>query len=379
MRITLGRLAACFVLATVLGFPAAAWAQFRYSPGTGAGYAYDQTQAIAGCRDDRDAFRYSPYAAGYGPYVRQDPVNGFLTGAADVMNASGQYEIDHQQANLTREQVKSAHLDNRRKTFDELRYEKANTPTQWENAASDRYELLQQARNSPQQTEIWEGTILNALLDDVRHIQTATGLHRAIVPLDPDTVKHLSLSVGKTNASSTMLANGAKLKWPPELEDERFDPTRKEIDKLFQKATEQAGSSDGLTGPTMRALTKAIDTLQDSIDGAINDMTPSDNIRAKVYANKVAATAKLLRDPNVAKQLNGDWAPRGATVAELIDNMNRNGQMFAPAGPDARPYYSSFYLSMLEYDLSLAQLVGPLPIPRNLSLPGPAPSPGLRP
>ena len=68
-------------------------------------------------------------------------------------------------------------------------------------------------------------------------------------------------------------------------------------------------------------------------------MSPSDNIRAKSFANEVTRSAKLLRDPNVAKQLNGDWAAKGNTVGELIDNMNRTGQKFGPAGPADRPYY----------------------------------------
>jgi hypothetical protein len=67
----------------------------------------------------------------------------------------------------------------------------------------------------------------------------------------------------------------------------------------------------------------------------------------------------------VAKTLSGgEWAPKGATVGELIDNMNRNGQKFGPAGPSDRPYYSSLYLSLLEYDSSLMALgsrAGPSP------------------
>jgi len=346
-------------LAAVLGLPAGARAQFRsYQPASGYGYA--QTQATSAVTAANQGFRYSPGANGgnwwgCSPYACQTPMNGFLTGAADVMNASGQYEIQHQQANMGREQVKSAHIDNRRKMFDELAYEKANTPPLSANMAANFYEQLQQARNNPPLTEIWEGTPLNHFLTDIRQIQAATGLRGAVVPLDPDTVKHLSLTVGNAKRSSTMLNNGGKLKWPPELDDDRFDPSRKEIDKLFMQATQEAGG-DGLSGRTMRALAAAIDQLQDAIDAAINDMTPSDNIRAKSYANQVAASAKLLRDPNIAKQLNGDWAPKGDTVAELIDNMNKNGQRFGPAAPDAKPYYSSFYLSLLQYDLSLAQM-----------------------
>ena len=98
-------------------------------------------------------------------------------------------------------------------------------------------------------------------------------------------------------------------------------------------------------------------------------MTPSDNIRAKNFADSVQKASKLFRNPNVAKQLNGDWAAKGASVAELIENMNRNGQKFGPAGPADKPYYSSFYLSLLQYDLSLASMA---------SRYGPPPSPGAQ-
>ena len=121
------------------------------------------------------------------------------------------------------------------------------------------------------------------------------------------------------------------------------------------------------------SLNAAIGQLKEGIDGAINDMTPSDNIRAMTYANQVESSAKLLSDPNIAKQLNGDWAPKGATIGELIENMNRNGQKFGPAGPADKPYYSSLYLSLLQYDLSLARMTGPLPVPRFESQPSGSP------
>ena len=167
----------------LLALPLAASAQFRAGYDPAAGYGYAQTQTIAGANSRPASCSYAPAAAAYfGPYQRQTPMNGFLTGSADVMNATGQYEIQHQQGNLTKEQVKSAHIDNRRKMFDELRYEKANTPTLWQVQAERRYEQLQQARNSPQPSEIWAAIPLNLLLADVRQIQAGTGLRRRLDP-----------------------------------------------------------------------------------------------------------------------------------------------------------------------------------------------------
>jgi hypothetical protein len=353
-------------LSVLVGLPAGARAQFRaYQPSSG--YGYVQTQATAARTAAAQGYYPGYNNAGYwgcSPYYCQTPMNGFLTGAADVINATGQYEMQHQESRLTRQQVKSAWIDNRRKMFDELAYEKANTPPLSANMAADWYEQLQQARNNPPQSEIWEAIPLNLMLQDIRQIQSATGMRGALVPLEPDVVKHLSLTVGNAKRSSTMLNNGGKLKWPPELDDPRFDTQRQEIDKLYMQAVQEAGG-EGLSGRTRKALNTSIEQLQDAVTTAVSDMTPSDNIRAMSYVNQVAASSKLLSDPNIAKQLNGDWAPKGNTVDELIENMNKNGQKFGPAGPDSKPYYSSFYLSLLRYDLSLAQMASP-------------PSPGAR-
>ncbi len=353
MRQTHRLVPAGLLLAGLLLAPPGARAQFRYGATPAAGYDYAQTQAVAGAAAPRPGFAYSPGTAGWCPYPVQDPVNGFLTGAADVMNASGQYEIQHQQANLSREQVKSAHYDNRRKLFDLLQYEKENTPTQWQRQEADRREQVMQARTNPPDTEIWSGGALNLLLEDVRSFQKQMGVQGALIPLDPDLLKHISLGTGTVTGSSAMLNNGGKLRWPPELDDPRFDEERKNINALFVQATQEAASSDGLNGRTMRDLTKSLGQLQDAIDAAIDDMSPSDNIQAQRFANEVTRTARLLRDPNIAKQLNGDWAAKGNTIGELIDNMNRNGQKFGPAGPADRPYYSSLYLSLVAYDSSL--------------------------
>jgi hypothetical protein len=364
-------LAALLPLSALLAGPAGARAQFRYGVNPAAGYGYAQTQAVANAATYRPGFSYRPYFGGYGnTYNVQDPVSGYLSGAADVMSASGQYEIAHQQANLGREQVKSAQMDNRRKMFDQLRYEQANTPTQWQLQEESRREQLQQARLNPTDGEIWSGRDLNLLLQDIRIHEQTMGLRGAEIPLDPEVVKHISLGAGTSSASTptastALLNNGGKLKWPPELDDERFDEQRKKIDQLFLAATQQATGPDGLSGRTMRQLADSLDQLQDQIDGAIKDMTPSDNIRATRFVKEVTASTKLLRDPNVTKTLSGgEWAPKGATVGELIANMNRNGQKFGPAGPADRPYYSSLYMSLLEYQSSLMAMgarAGPSP------------------
>ncbi len=348
----------CLVLsgALVLLVAAAARAQFTYNPG--AAYGYNQMQGMgyvpgAGA----PGFGYYPWpgwmTGGYG-----NSAAGFLNGSADVISASGQYEISHQQANLTREQVKSAHIDNKRKMFDELRYEKENTPPLSANLEADRQEQVRQALANPQLTDIWQGNSLNALLADIQLIQSRTGLQGATVPLDPDVTRNLSLTTGTTAVGSIgLLKDGGKLRWPPELQDPRFTKTADAINKLLPEMIAQA-QGDGVTGQATRQMESLINGLEAEITAAVDDMTPSDNIRAMSYVQQLSKTTKMLRDPNVAKQLpGGAWQAQGNTVAELVGFMTQKGLKFAPATLVERPYYTSLQQSMATYDNSLRSLM----------------------
>jgi hypothetical protein len=340
--------------ALALAAPAAAPAQFNYNPS--GGYGYGQTQGVAGAPAGGAPFAYSPWGYGYpatGAYGNS--YGGFLNGAAGVMSASGQYEMSHQQANLTREQVQSAHIDNKRKMFDELRYEQENTPPLSANLETSRQEQVRQMLN-PQLTEIWSGTAPNVLLTDIQQIQTRFGLQGATVPLEEGVVKNLSLTTGTTPGSSGLLRDGGKLHWPPELQDDRFKAGCDAINKLLPQMVEQA-AGEGVTGKSIREMEGLINSLEERITAAVDDMTPSDNIRAMSYVHKVANATKLLRAPDIAKTLGGAWQAQGNTVGELVAFMTSKGLKFAPASPGEEPYYTSLERSLVAYDSSLQQLL----------------------
>ena len=107
---------------------------------------------------------YNPYYPGqYDPWS-----GGALTGAANLVGAQGQLMESQQKAFLGREAVRSAKTDNRRKTFDEYMYEKENTPTAEQERQKAMKEYLSRARNNPPNTEIWSGTALNTILQELR-------------------------------------------------------------------------------------------------------------------------------------------------------------------------------------------------------------------
>ena len=354
---------ALLLAGAALGPGADARAQFLYGGNPAAGFGYAQTQGVAGATGFSRAapFVYTPIGVGaFGPYsVFPTPAGSFLTGAANVMSAQGQYAINRQQANLIREQVRAAHLENRRRAFDQMRYEQENTPTLAEIQERERLERVVRARNSPNPGHIWAGTALNVILDDIRRFRNQMGLRGAEVPLDPEILPHINLTSGRASGSSTLFANGGKVQWPAELDDERFDAERKSIDKLFLQATKEATSPDGVSGRTMRDLGAAVDQLHSSIDGAIDAMTPSDNIRARRFASQLRASVRMLSDPGAANLVTGRWAPRGSTIGELIDHMDRNGLQFGPATPADQPFYITLHGLLVQYNSSLIALAPP--------------------
>jgi hypothetical protein len=343
-------------LALALAAPAAAPAQFAYNPGNA--YSYNQTQGMANAAAANQApFGYSPWGWNYpatGGYGNS--AAGFLNGSASVMSAAGQYEMSHQQANLTREQVKSAHIDNKRKMFDELRYEQENTPPLSANQEKDRVEQVRQMLANPQLNDIWSGYALNVILTDIQILQSRFGLQGAMVPLEEDVIKNLSLTTGTTAGSFGLLKDGGKLKWPPELQDERFQKDCEAIDKLLPQMVASA-QQGGVDGRQIRQMEGLVSALAEKVAAAVDAMTPSDNIRAMKYVQELTASTKLLRDPNVAKSLGGAWQAQGNTVAELVTFMTGKGLKFAAASPGEQPYYTSLQRSMATYDNSLQQLL----------------------
>ena len=148
---------------------------------------------------------YPPSPYGYYPgYSYYDPYGGYLSGAADVINAQGQFMVSTQQAYLQREQVRQARLENRRRTFDEYLYERERRPTLEDERERARLENLRRSRNDPPVTEIWSGKALNDLLLAIQQ-QQAQGRRGPRVPVDEDTLKNINVTTGANSGSQRVL------------------------------------------------------------------------------------------------------------------------------------------------------------------------------
>src|SRR5262245_7515262 len=345
----------------MLGLPATGWGQFRASPvaGNGRVAAAARTQAVANAgaaRGAAAAIAYNPAYAGYGYPYGGDPYGGYLTGGASVIQAQGEFMVKNQEALLTKEQVKQAKLDTHRKQMDEYYYEKARRPTLEQEREETRLKELARAQNDPPLTEIWAGISLNNLLTNIQRAESMAGLRGPSVPLEPEVGKHVNVTTGKTTGSVSLVNSGNDLEWPLTLEDDRFEKDRKEIDRLVQEVVRQA-QYNKVQSKTYSQLDRSVRTLRQNLKKGVNDIEPNDYIASVRYLNQLQDSLRVLKEPNVANYFSGAIAARGNTVAELVDNMTKDGLKFAPVTLGNEQYYTALHRSMVTYDSGLKGLV----------------------
>src|SRR5262245_27789222 len=141
----------------------------------------------------------------------------YLHGAASVIDAESRYLMGVQGAKLLREQVRAARLDNRRRLFEQERYERANTPSPEEQREWRRQQALRRSWNDPPPTEIWSGKALNNLLGAVQDARSRYGYRGAAVPLEAEFVRRINVNSGTVRGSLGMFRQPEDLRWPVPL------------------------------------------------------------------------------------------------------------------------------------------------------------------
>lgn len=348
------------VLLAVVTQPSLAQNQVQYRPTPGS-LPPTQTQATArptGTAPTTGPTYVSAPTYGYPGYpIIQGPVQGYYNGVANVVSSYGQYSIDVNQARLTNQQVEQEKIRTRRMLLDQERYEKSLQPTVNEVEARKRAIALQRARNDPPSVEIWSGSTLNDLLRAVQDAQAKTGVRGPQVPLETKTLEHINVSAGTSRGPVSLIRPDGRLRWPFVLQDERFAMERQQIDQLLPQAIKEIQGSVGLQLATFKGLTSAMAALKEKITASAPDMSLSDIVSAKGYAEQLGDAIGVLKDPSAVNYFNGTWEAKGKNVAELVNNMSQGGLTFAPASEVDRPFYSSLYRSLLTYDSGVVQLV----------------------
>ena len=291
---------------------------------------------------------YSPglsdYSSPYWPSPwYSDPYSGFLQGSASVINAAGRFEMNHQQANLTREQVRSAHIENNRKAFDEFLYERANTPTWLDDLERQKKLNLRYTLNNASGSEILAGVSLNTLLDSLKQ-QQAKGVTGPDVPLSGETLDKINVSAG--GGVNPGLLKSERLTWPLALTGSEYQDDRKNVERNLAAAVREA--EVGQVEPKrLKDLLDEVDRMTEDLGHQIGEMTPNQYIEAKNYLKRLNEGIRAVGRPDGNNYLNGKYAARGKTVADLVKNMQ--GLQFAPATPGSEQAYKELYEKLVAY------------------------------
>ncbi len=295
----------------------------------------------------------SSYASPYSSYY--DPYSGYLRGGADVINAQGRFLVNTQQAYLTREQVRSERLANRRKVFDEYLYEREKTPTAEDDRQKHQLEQLNRSRNNPPVTEIWSGKALNDLLADLRKLPPSKPEAGQLVnvqqlPLDEDGLKHLNVTKG--NGNIALLKNEGRLTWPVALSSPDFKEQRERINSLAQAAVRQAEFNNQVDPGTITQLSSDVESLHRQLKKSGGDLPFALYTEAKTFLNNLDDALGALRQRDVGSYFTGKFAIKAKTVPELVEHMTKQGLQFAPAMTGDESAYAALHQALANYDLA---------------------------
>jgi len=283
---------------------------------------------------------------GYPSYSYPDPYGGFLRGAADVINAQGQFMISNQQALLLKQSVKQAKVDTRRKVFDEWLYERANTPTLQDELERLRRDNLRRSLNDPPVNEIWSSKALNDLLKDLQKLPA--NFQGPQVAVEEEQLKKINVTVVKGEGNIALIKNEGRLNWPIGLITPDTEELRRNIDSWVIEAKTQANNGQ-VDRALLKQFTDGVRTLQNMTSKKVNDMPFDQYTDAKRFLSDMAAALKILERPDAGNYINGKYALRGKTVQEVVSFMTNSGLEFAPAVKGEEGAYTAMHQWLVYY------------------------------
>ncbi len=298
---------------------------------------------------------YDPYYSD--PYLSNNgAAGGYLRGKADLVSSYGNFLVANQRARLVQEEANRSMIDTRRRVWEEAKWERMNTIWTEDYRESLVKNEQRRARLEPPLNEIWSGRTLNVLLEATA-AQQAKGVRGPNVTIPEDVLKHINLTTGAANAGNIGLFK-APLQWPVPLQSStEFADSIKSLNQRIPDAVEQARLNNVVPDGQYKDLLRDVDRLHATLLRNVSEMPPSDYIESKRYVNMLTEAVRALKDPKAQDYLTGKAAPKGKTVAELVDNMTRlQGMQFAPASPGDEGAYRALYRALQAYDAGMTQV-----------------------
>jgi hypothetical protein len=265
--------------------------------------------------------------------------------SASVIRATGNLAIQHEMARVDHEQANQAVIQTRRMAFDEGIYEARRSPSYF--AELDPWTQAQIRRDiaEPAQSAIVHGDTLNQLLPYVTSLVEA-GTQGDSVPLSADTLSRVNVEVGMNGASPGLLSNGGHISWPLMLKG----AAQVLFDGQITAALEQVNAGT-LTPATYTALVNDVNAMRNDLRTKFfhGDITTDAYQSNNAFLDVVANSLTILQRPDAARFLDGTYAARGNTVADLVEHMAASGLQFAPALPGSESAYFALHNAFVSY------------------------------
>jgi hypothetical protein len=317
----------------------------------------------------RSVTSFSVNSYGYGPYMSYGSgmsggvatpwatqYGAWITPAASYWASD---DIARQQAYTQRffqsQDYEFRRLALRRAAFDQMMYERANTPPPETLREEARLERLSRARNTPPLVEVASGEALNELLNNVQRIAAREQVPGYAIAIDPETLRHINVTTSEDSRGSNELFKPNMLReWPAALADPRLEADKELVRSAISalSAAQESGKADELGAVAAR---RALDRLRDNLFQLRFEVASTDYIKALAYLSKLDNVVAVLDKSGAANYLNGTFAARGRTMAELTDYMIGKGLKFAKATPGDEPYYSTLYQQLSTYELAMSR------------------------
>jgi hypothetical protein len=293
--------------------------------------------------------RYNP---GFFPGVVAAPgafigSGGTLSGAADLTNAAGNFQIQTEQARIAREQANQAKLDTQRQTFDQMNYERSNTKTRAEEMERITAATVRRMLTEASTPEILTGATLNTLTTFIRRL-TDQSVMGPNIPLDPNVVQQLNLAPpGGTviNPGLGMVGDWDNAPWPLSL----FE-ARKKIDPAVREVISQVRMRE--LNPKTYDQTRKL--VRSYLDNLYKLLTPGKvdtgaYLEASTFLTNLDTSLVAIRQPNAYQFFAGDYRAKGNNVLELAMFVTNTGLKFIPARPGQESAYVATHRATVSY------------------------------
>lgn len=303
---------------------------------------------------------YSNPPTGYGNYNGYPQIltgaGSKLQGQASLTAASGQYQVNIQQARILREQSRQASLDTQRKRLvAEIEYEDLKNQRYRQVVEMNRQAVLDKARRDPQDTDIWSGMTLNVLLKSILAAPAPT--RGPNIELSQDTLHGLNLSDGISRGSLAMAKDDGKIEWTDALQDASFDTSRNRFTENFVKAMKAAQEGEKSDRSTLKDLQSDLKSLGDQLDDEVTTLSPDSYMASRRLLNKLKDALKGLSTDRIIASCNSSWRKDVRTVADLVAYCQQKGVEFGAAAAEGdRVRYQAAWLAIRAYERGTVQL-----------------------